>query len=131
MMYRLGVPVRRRRGRARRRGFTLVELLVAMLVMTVGIIALASTAGVVTRMMTDGSRRTIAANVAQARFEKMRNLSCAMLASGSATTRRVHEVWVARKTAPTLTMVVDSVSFSTWSGQHASTLAYRSYVACH
>lgn len=130
MMRRRGVPKPQRRERSRVRGFTLVELMVAMIVMSVGIIALASTAGVVTRMISDGSRRTIAANVAEARFEKMRNRTCASLTSGTAITRRVLEKWTASRTAPTLTLVVDSIYYKTWSGRTVNRAGYRSYVAC-
>jgi prepilin-type N-terminal cleavage/methylation domain-containing protein len=118
------------RRRARRRGFTLVELIVAILVMTIGILGLASTAGVVTRLMSGAERQTIAANVAQARFELMRNRLCTSLSAGTATTRRVREKWVPKLHGPNLALVVDTVVFTNMSGAKPVTRAYRSYIPC-
>ena len=90
---------RRARGTARRgvrrKGFTLVELVVAILVLTVGILGLASTAAVVTRQMGSAAQQTIAAQTAQSRFEKLRShYTCAGLSSGNATAaKNVREWW--------------------------------------
>lgn len=130
MMRRSGIARRRTRRRARTRGFTLVELMVAVMVMSVGVLGLASTAGVVTRLMSGAARQTIAATVVQARFEKMRNRTCASLTSGSAFTRRVRERWGVAFPSPTLAVVVDTARFSTMSGRPPATRVYRSYVPC-
>jgi|SRR5690242_10508759 len=92
MPYQSGIP-RRRNRRVHARGFTLVELMVAVMVMTVGILGLASTAAVVMRMMHGGVRQTLAANVVAARFETRRKKRCDSLSSGSSSTRGIAEDW--------------------------------------
>lgn len=54
-----------------RRGLTIVEVLVAVVLLSVAIIALASSAAVGTRQTSDGVRRTRAAGLAEARFEAL------------------------------------------------------------
>jgi type IV pilus modification protein PilV len=76
-----------------RRGFTLAELLVALMVFSVGALALAATSANVIRMMTASKNRTQAADVAQARFERMRSQPCSMHTTDSTTTRGVAESW--------------------------------------
>jgi prepilin-type N-terminal cleavage/methylation domain-containing protein len=76
-----------------RAGFTLVELVVAMMLFTVGLLALASGAGGVVRLMDMSNRQTLAATMAKSRFETLRSTSCATLASGSSTTRGMTETW--------------------------------------
>ncbi len=76
-----------------RQGFTLVELIVAVIVLAIGVLGLASTAAVVTRQMGGSQMQNIAAAVAQQRFERLRALPCASLANGNATTRRITETW--------------------------------------
>jgi prepilin-type N-terminal cleavage/methylation domain-containing protein len=62
-------------------GFTLVEVLVAMVVLAVGVIALAGSAGMVTRMIGRGKVDTRVAQVASRRIETLR------LAAASTTPR--------------------------------------------
>lgn len=73
----------------RERGFTIVEVLVAVLILTVGLLALASTAALVTRMVGQGDRYTEAANLAGRQFETFRSqwtgTNCAGAADGSTT----------------------------------------------
>ena len=94
----------RRRGpvpRARdRRGFTLVELIVAIMILVVGLLALAGTSALITRQMGTGAKTTVAAAVAQARLDSLSSMDCTLLAVGGATTtgstsaRGVSERWV-------------------------------------
>ena len=53
-------------------GFTLVEVLVAVVILTVGILALAGTSGMSTRMIGRGKVETRAALVASGRMEALR-----------------------------------------------------------
>ena len=119
-------PSRRRRFRAG--GFTIVELMVAVVVMVIGIMGLAGTAAMVSRLIGGGAHQTIAANVAQSRIESLRSVRCAAITSGSATTRNVRERWVAELMAPRYYRVVDTVRFQTTKGERVQ--AYRSYVRC-
>jgi len=56
-------------------GFTLVEVLIAVMVLGVGITALAGSAAVVTRMVSRGQMSTRAAEVAAARLDSLRVLA--------------------------------------------------------
>lgn len=112
-VHRMSARIRTRKTRrptGNRAGFTLVELLVAMMVFAVGMLGLAATAGSVTRMMGGAKRQTIAATVAQSRLEKIRSSPCASLTSGSETVRGITNTWTI--TAVTRGVdVKDSVSF--------------------
>ena len=99
-----------RRPSAKRAGFTLVELLVAMMVFAVGMLGLAATAGSVTRMMGGAKRQTLAATVAQSRLEKLRSSPCATLTSGSETVRGITNTWTVTAVARGVN-VKDSVAF--------------------
>ncbi len=65
------------------RGFTIVEILVAVMILSVGILGLASTAALVTRMIGQGQRYTEASTIANDRFEQLRSMTCADLADGT------------------------------------------------
>jgi Tfp pilus assembly protein PilV len=119
---------RSHRGRSRRGGFTIVELIVAVVVMVIGVMGLASTAAVVSRLIGGGAHQATAATVAQSRFESLRSVRCAAIVSGSATTRKVRERWVTELMAPRYYRVVDTVRFDTPKGERAQ--AYRSYIRC-
>lgn len=72
-------------------GFTLIEVVVAMLIMTTGLLAVAASSGSVFRMLGSGHRSTQAAAFAQARLESLRRDAnrtsprCTALAAGTAT----------------------------------------------
>ena len=53
-------------------GFTLIEVLVAVVVLAIGVIALAGSSGQVTRMIGRGKMTTIAAQVAQDQMDRLR-----------------------------------------------------------
>ena len=103
-----------------RRGFTLVELIVAIVILSVGVLGLASTAAVVTRQIGGGAQQSRAAAVAQARFESLRGMSCVDYgglpftgeddAEGFRESWSVIEVAGANATAPAVAMI-DSVHF--------------------
>ena len=70
------------------RGFTIVEVIIAILVLTVGLLGLVTTAGLVTRMIGRGQRSGAAAQFASRRLEQLRVTGCASHASGTETLMR-------------------------------------------
>jgi prepilin-type N-terminal cleavage/methylation domain-containing protein len=67
------------------RGFTIVEVLVAILVLTVGVLGFVTTAGLVTRMIGQGERFTEASALANERVELIRTTRCPAVGTGSET----------------------------------------------
>jgi prepilin-type N-terminal cleavage/methylation domain-containing protein len=84
-----------------RQGFTVVEVLVAIMVLGVGILALVGSSALVSRMIGEGKRATFAAQVAQQRMEFFRrrametspNCTNLAAATGTATNGRITEQW--------------------------------------
>jgi prepilin-type N-terminal cleavage/methylation domain-containing protein len=110
-----------------RAGFTLAELLVALMVFSVGALAMTATAANVLTLMTASKNRTQAAEVAEARFEKMRAQACASHTSDSAVTRGVAESWqvVSLSRADDVTVRVRFMS-----NRRQQTRIYRSFLSC-
>lgn len=71
-------------------GFTIIEILVALLVLGVGLIALTGSSAVVTRMLGESRRTSFATEAAERRLEQLRltarstGAGCLALSSGSA-----------------------------------------------
>jgi prepilin-type N-terminal cleavage/methylation domain-containing protein len=86
----------------RERGFTLIEVMLAVVLLTIGVMALVGSSALVTRMIGKGKESTLAVQVATARFEKLRTIAASTaapctaggFASGNATTAGVAESWV-------------------------------------
>ena len=57
-------------------GFTIIEIIIAIMVLTVGLLALVTTAALVTRMIARGQRSAIASMYAAQRAERMRPAAC-------------------------------------------------------
>ena len=88
------MKMRRRITRSRKRsGFTLVELIAAIIILVIGVLGLASTAAVVMRQITGSSMQTRAAIMAQSRLERLRSVNCAAMTAGSATRNGITETW--------------------------------------
>ena len=65
--------------------FTIVELLVAIVVLSIGVLALAATAGLVASHLGDGERLTAAAHAARSGLASLSTRPCNVLVSGDAT----------------------------------------------
>src|SRR5581483_2337505 len=76
-----------------RRGFTLAELLVALMVFGVGALALVATSANVMTLISSSKNRNLAASVVDDRFERMRSQPCSAHTTDSAVTRGVNESW--------------------------------------
>ena len=117
----------RRSTRRTRAGFTLVELMVAMLMFTVGLLALASTSAVVVSQMGDAGRMGVAASAAQTRIERLRSGGCTTAQTGSNAARGVSESWSV--TPMTRSARIDvTITYNTRRGLRSQT--YRSMMRC-
>lgn len=121
-------PVERApRGRA---GFTIVEVIAAVLILTVGVLGLASAAATVTRMMGNAEIQSDAAAIAAARFETLRATRCPVV-SGSATGAGISERWAVSQLGNAsfrMYQVTDTVQYRNRRG--VRTQAYQSVVQC-
>ena len=113
--------------RVDRRGFTVIELVVTIVVLTVGLLAMAANSAVIGRQMRGARVMTEAATTAQARFELLRAVPCTALSGGTATVGEVTEVWTAANATRSVE-VTDTVKFTTRYGQQA--YAYRTSIPC-
>src|SRR5438552_16777992 len=77
-------------------GFTIIEIIIAIMVLTVGLLALVTTAALVTRMIARGQRSAVASMFASQRAEQLRPAACipAQRVNGSDTLWRGTK-WVA------------------------------------
>lgn len=78
-----------------RRGFTVIEVLVAMMVMTIAVLALASSSGLVAKMMTRGHNAEMAASFAARRLDVLRLSGCTSRTNGADTLFRGGSNWAA------------------------------------
>jgi type II secretory pathway pseudopilin PulG len=93
-----------------RAAFTLVELLVACLVLGVGVLGLASTSVAVARLTGDSARAGSAVERGQARVEALRSSQCTG-AGGTLTAGGIAEWW-STAPAPGGALVGDSVRYT-------------------
>lgn len=125
-----GRATARRRARTARGGFTLVEVLVTTILVTVGLLAVAGLAVNAVRTTRSGSIQTVAAAVAQSRFDSLSSVPCTGLASnapttGTASQRGIVERWVVTD-GRNVKELTDSLRVPTRAGW----LVYRSVIPC-
>ena len=119
-----------RRARLRaRRGFTIIELVVAIIIMTVGVLALATGSAGVAKQMRAGNQAALAAVVAQTRLETIRSQGCTYLSNGNATTRGMNEKWTITWLSGRSRVVTESVTYVP-RAKVTRTIGLRSVVPC-
>jgi len=112
-----------------KRGFTIIEVLVAVLVLTVGVLALVGTAGLVTRMVAQGHIDTEASALAAQRFEILRSQRCTAMTSGTATDGPYTLTWrVGPSVNPRVRAVALAVNQPTMNGR--SNRFYSTTIFC-
>jgi prepilin-type N-terminal cleavage/methylation domain-containing protein len=110
-----------------RRGFSLIEMMVALVILTVGVLGLAASARVVTQMTGSGGRYGGASSVAASRFEQLRAATCTTLSAGSATTGRYTERWTVT-TSGQLRVVDLAITYN--DGTSSRTATYSTAISC-
>ena len=110
-----------------RTGFTIVELLIAIVILTVGVLALAATAGLVAAHVGDGGRLTGAAHAARSTLDSLRGVPCGSLTSGSSARRAVTLEWTVARDS-----VAAEIALTVGSSlrRRTRTDAYRTTVPC-
>jgi Tfp pilus assembly protein PilV len=105
----------------------LVELLVALMIFSVGALAMVATASNVITLMTASKTRSLAAAVAEARFERMRSQSCNAHTTDSAKALGISEYWqsVHLARADDVTVRVTFVA-----NRRSQSRIYRSFLPC-
>jgi prepilin-type N-terminal cleavage/methylation domain-containing protein len=111
-----------------RTGFSLIELMVAIMILTVALLGLAASSAVATQMIGAGGRSTLAASVAQSRFEVLRRGRCATLVGGSSYTRGVTESWQVDSIRSSGAFITARVTYHTRRGPRTQT--FRSVRPC-
>lgn len=87
-----------------------------MLMLTIGLLGLAGVGAVVLKQMQGGTYQTIAASIAQSRFEQFEGDPCSTIASGSATVRGMQEKWTVSAMGMRAKTIRDTVTFVGKSG---------------
>lgn len=75
----------KRRRLGARRGFTMVEILVAVTILVVGVLGMMGTSAAMTAMLSRGNRSNRAAYFSQERLERLQSTPCQLLADGNET----------------------------------------------
>jgi prepilin-type N-terminal cleavage/methylation domain-containing protein len=120
--------------RTSERGFTLVEVLIAVVVLGIGVTALVGSSALVTRMVGRGSSETKAAQAASIQLDSMRavaystNPRCTALASGGPSYRgagnSIRQRWIVA-VANKVGTITDTVTHRTATGTHTDVITTR------
>jgi prepilin-type N-terminal cleavage/methylation domain-containing protein len=114
-------------GQPSRGGFTLVEMLVAVVILAVGVLGLAATSATVLRQMTGANMQSRASQIAASRIELLSGRTCPALGvAGSATTGAVTETWNVAPAANQTLNVTVSVTFA----GRTNPEQFRTVIAC-
>jgi prepilin-type N-terminal cleavage/methylation domain-containing protein len=121
-------PRRTRRAMRARRGFTLIEMIIAIIVMSIGIMGLAGTASYVATQMGAGKMQTIAAAMSAKISDSLSARRCTALVDGSQTKRGVTVSWTVQDSTRTR-WVTSTVQYKQKRGS-TKTINYTTVVQC-
>jgi prepilin-type N-terminal cleavage/methylation domain-containing protein len=117
--------------RGGRRGFTIVEMLFAVVMLAIGLLSLAGLALSSARMTAGGGRQMTAAAFAQARFDSLASMPCGTLAANGPQTGRTTPVrGVKESWAVSSGYHVKNVIDTLWVTGRARPLVYLSVIPC-
>jgi prepilin-type N-terminal cleavage/methylation domain-containing protein len=120
---------RLRRARTLRRGMSIIEVMVAVTVMGVGVLGLASTASYVALQMGGGGVATVASTVGQQVYDSLAATPCASLTGGTVTKRRVKVTWTVADSTVRFKYVTESVEYPARKGS-TRTVTYANLIPC-
>lgn len=114
-------------GRSRKAGYTLVEIIVALLVFTTGALGLAAGSAIVARELGTNRVRAEAARMAASRLEVVHS-TCRIAQSGSETRGSIVSEWTVSPLDSTRVRLTGTVSYVTARGSR--TEPYTAIVGC-
>ena len=110
------------------RGFSLIEVMIAMIILSVGVLGVAASSAAITRLTAEGGRAGGSAAVAESRIEQLTATPCANITStGSATSGKFTESWTVT-TANLLKTITETVTYP--AGRTTRTATYIAYISC-
>ena len=124
-----------------RNGFTIVEIMIAVVILCVGLLGLASAGATVTRMLAKGNGNSLTANFTQKTLDSLRSLNWC---SGTPTQTGSNSLKTGNQTLATSTIhvnafgsngwtIVDTVTYYSWKANkrfQATTYVVESGVSC-
>jgi type II secretory pathway component PulJ len=108
-------------------GYTLIETIVALLLFTIGGLALVSTSALVGREMNTNAAREHAGRMAASRLEIL-GAGCRRAMSGRETSRQVESEWSVAFFDSARLSVVETVSYPALDGRHID--QFRAVLSC-
>lgn len=110
----------------------MVELIVALAIVSVGVFGLAGGATLVTRLMGGGTVQNRASTIANAHIEQLRSQSCSSIANGTDTVRSIISTWtksdIIVSTNRRGVSINLTVQYPTTTGMRSQ--AYRTIIPC-
>lgn len=111
-----------------RRGLTLIEMIIAIVVMSIGVMGLAGTATYVATQMGGGSAQTLAAALSSKVADSLASRNCSALIDGSQTKRGVTVAWTVA-TSTRIRTITQTVTYQVKRGS-TKTQSYTMVVQC-
>jgi prepilin-type N-terminal cleavage/methylation domain-containing protein len=111
----------------RHSGFTLIELVIAIVLLSIGAIALAGSAAAIARQMAISARRSRATMIARSRAEESQSRPCAALSSGSEALPGIRSEWEVSMSSVSAELG-QRVEYQSLFGQRAD--VYRTAASC-
>jgi Tfp pilus assembly protein PilV len=111
-----------------RSGFTLVEVLIAVFLIDIGLLALVAASSVIVRQANALRLRNIAVRAATNRLQQLGGQPCAPLSGGAAIAEGIREDWSAASSFPGALDVQDSVTIG--AGRDAHSVVLRTKLPC-
>lgn len=111
-----------------RAGVSIIELIFAIILLAVGMLALAGVSVAVMGQVRGAASQTVAAAMIQSRFEPLDRRPCGAIVAGSQTYRGIDEVWVTSVVAARAKAVRDTVHFPGL--RNKKSVAVSTVVAC-
>ena len=115
------------RGRAGDSGYTLIEVVIALMVFTIGGLALAASSAVIARGMAANATRERAGWIASSRLELLES-QCRTAVSGRESVQHVESEWSVARIDSSRVALVETVSYMSPHGMRTD--SYRATVRC-